>query len=38
VYAAGDVRQKLLKQIVTATADGAVAVYAVERYIIENWK
>ncbi|NMA84496.1 MAG: thioredoxin-disulfide reductase [Epulopiscium sp.] len=37
VYAAGDVRQKALKQIVTATADGAIAVYAIERYLIENW-
>lgn len=36
VYAAGDVREKLLRQVVTAASDGAVAAYAVERYISEN--
>lgn len=34
VYAAGDVRQKSLRQIITGAADGAIAVYAAERYII----
>lgn len=34
VYAVGDVRTKELRQIVTATADGAVAAYQVERYLI----
>lgn len=33
VFAAGDVRQKPLRQIVTATADGAVAAHMVEEYI-----
>ena len=33
VYAAGDVRKKLLRQIVTATADGAIAATAAEKYI-----
>jgi thioredoxin reductase (NADPH) len=33
VYAAGDVRQKLLRQVVTAAADGAIAAFAAERYI-----
>lgn len=33
VYAAGDIRQKTLRQIVTATADGAVAVHSAEEYI-----
>ena len=33
VYAAGDVRQKLLRQVVTAVADGAIAAFAAERYI-----
>jgi len=33
VYAAGDVRHKLLRQIVTACADGAIAATAAERYI-----
>ena len=34
VYAVGDVRTKELRQIVTATADGAVAAYQVERYLV----
>jgi len=33
VFAAGDVRHKLLRQIVTATADGAIAATAAEKYI-----
>ena len=33
VYAAGDVRTKPLRQIVTACADGAVAVKFAEEYI-----
>jgi thioredoxin reductase (NADPH) len=33
VYAAGDVRQKTFRQIVTACADGAIAVYSAEKYI-----
>ena len=33
VYAAGDVRTKELRQIVTATADGAVAAYQAEHFI-----
>lgn len=33
VYAVGDVRQGVLKQVVTAAADGAVAAMAAERYI-----
>lgn len=36
VFAAGDVRQKTLRQIVTAVADGAVAVDSAEKYISEN--
>lgn len=36
VYAAGDVKQKSLRQIITAAADGATSVYAAERYILEN--
>ena len=34
VYAVGDVRQKPLRQIVTATADGAVAAHFIEEYLI----
>jgi len=36
VYAAGDIREKPLRQIITAAADGAIAAYAAERYISEN--
>ncbi|NLY42574.1 MAG: thioredoxin-disulfide reductase [Clostridiaceae bacterium] len=36
VFAAGDIREKPLRQIVTAAADGAIAAYAAERYINEN--
>ena len=32
VYAAGDLRAKNLRQVVTATADGAIAAVALERY------
>lgn len=38
VYAAGDVRTKALRQIVTAVADGAVAVHYAEEYITETYK
>ena len=33
VYAVGDVRTKLLRQVVTAVADGAVAVHMAEEYL-----
>lgn len=33
VYAVGDVRTKLLRQVVTATADGAMAVHMAEEYL-----
>jgi len=33
VYAVGDVRAKLLRQVVTAVADGAVAVHLAEEYL-----
>jgi thioredoxin reductase (NADPH) len=33
VFAAGDVRQKPLRQIVTAAADGAVAAHMAEEFI-----
>ena len=36
VYAVGDVRMKPLRQVVTAVADGAVAVHMAEKYIAEN--
>lgn len=34
VFAAGDVRSKMLRQIVTACADGAIAATAAEKYIV----
>lgn len=36
VYAVGDVRTKELRQVVTAVADGAVAVHHAEQYLAEN--
>jgi thioredoxin reductase (NADPH) len=33
IFAAGDVRQKLLRQVTTAVGDGATAAFAVERYL-----
>jgi thioredoxin reductase (NADPH) len=33
VYAAGDVRQKPFRQIVTACADGAIAAFSAEKYL-----
>jgi thioredoxin reductase (NADPH) len=36
VFAAGDVRKKPLRQVVTAVADGAVAAVCAERYIEET--
>ena len=35
VYAVGDVRTKQLRQVVTAVADGAVAVHSAEEYLAE---
>lgn len=35
IFAAGDVRTKALRQIITAAADGANSVTSVERYLIE---
>ncbi|MCJ7578073.1 MAG: FAD-dependent oxidoreductase [candidate division Zixibacteria bacterium] len=35
VFAAGDVRQKILRQITTAIGDGATAAFVVERYVEE---
>ena len=36
VFAAGDVRAKALRQVVTAVADGAVAVHYAEEYLTES--
>ncbi len=37
VFAAGDIRSKILRQVVTAVGEGATAAYAAEKYI-ENLK
>ena len=36
VFAAGDVRKKKLRQVVTATADGAIAAITAEKYLLEE--
>ncbi|WP_101772455.1 thioredoxin-disulfide reductase [Peptostreptococcus faecalis] len=36
IFAIGDIRVKSLRQIITAAADGAIAVHAAEKYILEN--
>ncbi len=36
VFAAGDLRQKPLRQVVTATADGATAAHAAEQYLTKQ--
>jgi len=36
VFAAGDVRQKLLRQVITAASDGAVAAFSALRYVSEH--
>lgn len=38
VFAAGDVRKKPLRQIVTAVSDGATAAVFAERYIRKEWE
>jgi len=37
VYAAGDIRKKVLRQVVTATSDGAIASWSAEKWITENY-
>ncbi|MBK5241535.1 thioredoxin-disulfide reductase [Clostridium sp.] len=37
VYAAGDIREKLLRQVITATADGAIAATHAEHYIEDKF-
>ena len=36
VFAAGDLRQKLLRQVITAASDGAVAAFSALRYLSEH--
>ena len=37
VFAVGDIRTKKLRQIVTAVADGAVAVHCAEEYLLNRY-
>ncbi len=37
VYAAGDIRSKFLRQVITAASDGAIAAYSAEHYISSNF-
>lgn len=37
IYAVGDVRHKLLRQVVTAVSDGAIAAFHAEKYIDEHF-
>lgn len=36
VYTAGDIREKPLRQVITAASDGAIAAYSAEKYISEH--
>lgn len=36
VFAAGDIRVKALRQVVTAAADGAIAAMQAEKYVSEH--
>lgn len=36
VYAVGDIRTKVLRQVVTAVSDGAVAIHYADEYLAEN--
>jgi thioredoxin reductase (NADPH) len=36
VYAVGDVRTKRLRQVITAAADGAVAIDAIEEFLMKK--
>ena len=36
IYAAGDVVEKVLRQVVTAASDGAIAAFSASKYIDEK--
>ena len=38
IFAVGDVRKKQLRQVITATADGANAITSVQKYLLEKYK
>ena len=37
VFACGDLRPKMLRQVITATADGAIAAISANKYIEEKF-
>ncbi|MDD2230180.1 MAG: thioredoxin-disulfide reductase [Candidatus Cloacimonetes bacterium] len=37
IFAAGDIRHTVLRQVVTATSDGAIAAWSAEKWIIEHY-
>ncbi|MDP2173650.1 MAG: thioredoxin-disulfide reductase [Candidatus Cloacimonadaceae bacterium] len=37
IYAAGDIRHTVLRQVVTAASDGAIAAWSAEKWIIEHF-
>ncbi|MBF7097224.1 thioredoxin-disulfide reductase [Alkalibacter mobilis] len=38
LFVAGDIRKKMLKQVITAAADGAIASVSAEKYVAENFE
>ena len=36
IYACGDVRKKVLRQVITACSDGANAITSIQKYLIIN--
>lgn len=38
IFAVGDIRKKQLRQVITATADGANAITSVQKYLLEKYK
>ncbi len=37
IFAAGDIRATVLRQVVTAVSDGAIAAWSAEKWIMENY-
>ena len=38
IYSAGDLNEKVLRQVITAAADGAIAAFSAEKWIEENFE
>jgi thioredoxin reductase (NADPH) len=38
VFAAGDIRVKTLRQVITAASDGAIASVEAEKYVMHSFK